>query len=550
MSSHLKKIGFKVGVAIPSICENFSLIIKIRSEETIYCEKEIAFALKVLKVSLGQSSINEKIFSKIICELNGFDLSLNKDNVQNTSKLISLLKIIENINVTNDQTETQFILKKTDDKWRFFVTLDALDTAAESIKYMIYLYKKFSKILDFEWIVGSLNIELTNSAPYLFLLKNGNIEVVLTDYLDIFIFCSILSTEKNDLSRSCKNFEELLSVSSLKNRFSQEKVDYALELHRILSDNCYEFEVDKLFSVKNTCGSLNEATEIVRSISKNDKTKLFYSVYEIAMKSDKGLQIALEEAGFSKYGIQNIRNDDWSRLQAAVQNFLNEKNPIYAKTKMVYEVINNSISSGFKKIDVESAGVCIEDLIENNNIPADILEELKRWRTRTEETTPTRLTKILQTLQKFLIECKSKAKELINLDVLIEICKINKSEEDEDNFKKYKTIAKVFIDQIPLTDSSFDDKIKKKIRDEIVQNKIFLALGTLSQCCQTAPLKIFYKHIEQFKDDFKESNPFKELLTAVSKFEINEKKYFSSNSRYKFVSALTTISISETGILQ
>ena len=75
-----------------------------------------------------------------------------------------------------------------------------------------------------------------------------------------------------------------------------------------------------------------------------------------------------------------------------------------------------------KKTDLESAGVCIEDLInnlENNNIRADILEELKRWRTRTEETTPTRLTNILQTLHQFLIECKSKAKELINLDVYI-----------------------------------------------------------------------------------------------------------------------------------
>ena len=128
----------------------------------IYIFEEIAFALKVLKISLGQSSINEKIFSKIICELNSFDLSLNKDNVQNTTKLISLLKIIENINVTHDQTETQFILKKTDDKWRFFVTLDALDTAAESIKCMIYLYKKFSKILDFEWI----------RSQYLLLLQN------------------------------------------------------------------------------------------------------------------------------------------------------------------------------------------------------------------------------------------------------------------------------------------------------------------------------------------------------------------------------------------
>ena len=259
----------------------------------IYREKEIAFALKLLKISLGQSSINEKIFSKIICELNSFDLSLNKDNVQNTNKLISPLQIIENINVTHDQTETQFILKKTDDKWRFFVTLNALE------------YKKFSKILDFEWIVGSLNIELTYSAPYLFLLKNGNIKVVLTDYLDIYIFCSILSTKKNDLSRSCKNFEELLSVSSLKYRFSQEKVNYALEPHRILNDNCYEFEIDKLFSVKNTCGSLNEATEIVQSISKNDKTKLFYSLYEIAIKADEGLQIALEETGFSKWNTEH-----------------------------------------------------------------------------------------------------------------------------------------------------------------------------------------------------------------------------------------------------
>jgi hypothetical protein len=265
------------------------------------------------------------------------------------------------------------------------------------------------------------------------------------------------------------------------------------------------------------------------------------------MKADEGLQIALEETGFSKYGIQNISNDDWSRLQATFQNFLNEKNPIYAKTKMVYEVVNNAISNGCKKNDVESAGVCIEDLIENNNIPADILEELKRWRTRTEETTPTRLTKILNALLKFLRECKSKAKELIYLDVLIEMCKINKSEEDEDNFKKYKTIAKVFIDQIPLTDSSFDEKIKKKISDEIEQKKIFLALSTLRQCCETASLKIFYKHIEQFKDDLKESNPFKELLTAVSKFKINEQAYYSSNSRYEF---LSKISISEKGFLK
>ena len=546
LSSHLKKIGFKVGVAIPSICENFSLIIKIRSDEVVYHEHDIAFALKVLKISAGQSSTNEKIFSKITCELNNFDLELRKNSVQNTNKLISLLDIIKDINISHDQTETQFILKKTDDKWRFFVTLDSLDTAAESIKYLIFLYKKYSKIPNFEWKVGNLNIHLINSAPYIFLLRNSKIEAVLTDYLDILIFCSVLRSENNDMTRSCQRFENLLSVNSLKNTFSQEKVDYALELQRILNDDSSEIHLDKLFSVKSTCGSIKAALEILRSISKNDKTQLFYSVYEIALATDEGLHITLEEAGFSKYDMQNIKINDWSQLQTTVQNFLNEKNPIYAKTKMVCDVISNSESNGFKKNDIESAGVCIEDLIDSKNVPCEILEELKRWRTRTEETTPTRLTKIHQTLQKFLTECKSKTKELIHLDVLIEICKMNQKAEDEDNFRKYKKIAEVYIGQISLTDS-FDDTIKKKINDDVEQNKTFLALRTLSKCCQATSLQMFYKHIEKFKDTLKERNPLKELLSAASKFKDNEKQSFLGNCRYKFVQAVTKFSILDKG---
>jgi hypothetical protein len=360
LTADLKKIGFNIGVTVPSVGKEFSLSIKIRGHIEVYRNEEIQFVIKVLKIGLGKSTDNEVMFSKIYGELTDVDTMLTKDNIDEVNILISLLKQTQNIKISKSHNETQFVLRKRDNKWRFFISLDAVDSASEAIKKMKTIINSKTIFKNFEWFVGNLNLLSNSTAPLIFFVRNSKIHLILTDYLDILIMMSVFKNVKlTDDFDFESNFHGLLSIKSLNDVFFHEKAEYCAKLDNKLNDNEIEIHFKEKFPFKTSeiHSKLDESLKIFRCIvRKNDKIELFKCFSKISTYYHNDLPLLLDDAGFSKYEISSSNNKDWNLLINKLNQFkIDRKGPVYGKFQTTYDIVNNAILNGYQKEDLNSA---------------------------------------------------------------------------------------------------------------------------------------------------------------------------------------------------
>ena len=91
----LKKVGFEVGVAIPSISNEFTLNIKTGGDIQNYKnEDDISFVLNVLNICFEKGTPIENSFWKAYGELKNINIKLTKKNVKhfNLNSVIEILK--------------------------------------------------------------------------------------------------------------------------------------------------------------------------------------------------------------------------------------------------------------------------------------------------------------------------------------------------------------------------------------------------------------------------------------------------------------------------
>ena len=272
----LKKVGFEVGVAIPSISNEFTLNIKIGGDIQNYKYKDdISFVLNVLNICFEKGTPIENTFWKAYGELKNINIKLTKKNVKhfNLNSVIEILKT-NNITIAKSSIETQRLLKKKNDKWRFFLPLDGPDSVIEAIRTM-NLLKEESNNNDFDnvgWIVGKLDYTQYKSAPLLFLIKNSSIHLVLTDFLDVLIMVNGYKQVQLTETDLQTKFDGLLSIDSKNKTFSQEKADYAIELYNRLNTFTKQKKtIEKcLFEKAKIDDELVDALNIVRSFLQLD----------------------------------------------------------------------------------------------------------------------------------------------------------------------------------------------------------------------------------------------------------------------------------------
>jgi hypothetical protein len=236
--SKLIELDFEVAVAIPSVANEFSLTVKINSKSQVYKnEEEISFVLNVLKICFEEASQSEIVFWQAYGELNDINIKLTKDNVKdfNLNSVIELLKT-DNIIINGKIMEMQALLKKKDDKWRFFLPLDGPDSVIEAIRTMIFLKESNNNnFYGVEWVVGFLGVNQYNSAPLLFLIKNAEVHLVVTDFVDTLILTDGVRQDKLIEIDFNSNFKGLLSIHSLNQTFCNEKANYAIDLYKKLN---------------------------------------------------------------------------------------------------------------------------------------------------------------------------------------------------------------------------------------------------------------------------------------------------------------------------
>ncbi len=293
---YLTNLGFEVGVAIPmvSAVKDNSLDIKIMNENESYSNNdEILFVLKVLEIAFYKASDYETIFFHAIEEIRGVQFNF-RNNLQELLSILRMLKEFKIVVLKTYPIDVRDLLKRKDNKWRFFFPLDGKDNIIEKIRLMIWFKLMGFNLDNIEWVAGSVGLTEFNSSPLMFVTKNSEIHYVLTDHLDALILMNRWE-DVEDLNRNSR-VNGLVSIKSLYETFSQEKADYAIKFHNLLTWKRVRDlkSFTHPFKRSNIDKKIIEATENVRAFDRsafpsNNLSRLFMNLTTISAADRKEL---------------------------------------------------------------------------------------------------------------------------------------------------------------------------------------------------------------------------------------------------------------------
>jgi len=389
----LKQLGFEIGVSVPSAAYSpLSLSIKINANSQVYTNESISFVLKILHVIVDKPSeenYNIKRFYAIFAQLRNFDSSLKKENLNALNYLIRLFIKTEHLHFARDHLQTLSELEKMDNKWRVFLSLDCVDTAAEAVEKLKILNAILENVTDsVQWLVGNLNVQGCSEGPLLYLVRNGKICYVLTDDLDMVIFKNIVRNE-GGLERGLKRVEKpILSVAAITETFSREKAEYLIKFNEILTssslrlpDESTSFPFKKPSLSNTTSGTrLKEAMDMIRCLIPVETThsSLFKCAYQTVISADAEFTRRFEQAGFSEHISEGLS----ARLIKFKEEYLLEKNPRQIKIDRLYRLCEEVKSSGYAESGIKLIENGIDELSGNEaglDISSELNELIKTW---------------------------------------------------------------------------------------------------------------------------------------------------------------------------
>jgi hypothetical protein len=233
ISSDLKKLGFEIAVAISNVSNEFSLTFQLDAKKEIYKSvEEISLVLDVLNICFKKATYIEKNFWQAFSEykeINIFNITLGT-----LTSVIDLSRNTKQLRFTEGE-KFQALMMANDDRWRFFLPLDGIDSTLESIKMLMLIKDSQIDISNIEFVVGRLGMNQYCSIPILFLIKNSKIHLVISDYIDVMILINHSNSQRlTDLDFK-KQFKGLLSIESLNVTFNQENANYTIEVFNKLS---------------------------------------------------------------------------------------------------------------------------------------------------------------------------------------------------------------------------------------------------------------------------------------------------------------------------
>ncbi len=493
----------------------FALIIKSRGVSIIYHykpnqesdEMTMKFTIQCLKILLGKQSHSERIFWNAYCEIKGIDMVLTKQNALFINKTLMSMKEAERFEVKN-KTNMRYYLEKEGSETRLFVPLDGLDTVKESVRMLLCL--RHSELArSVVWTVGSLGLDEFNSAPFLFVIKNREIKLVLTDVLDVCIFWNCISnliTIINTLSSTPESYKH--ESEAIKSYYGIKKV--VDNNYNTIFDS-YVFNYNKVFKGCLTIENLSHTFN-------KDKAKHALEVYRMLTKHRMG-KIKIDQSFFKipKILLDNKLEDTLKAIRLYIRGDFDDSVKLFKffKNKAIksYNSIEKLLEDiGFNDIQIEKSGQKWEELV-------DKLKKHKRW--------------------KFF--------RLEDLENLIDVCEINKNKENiqkESIFKsdeskstlhkenvhmhsreKLKEILKRCICSI-----SMDNKMRGEINKYSEKGHFFTVLELLNNFLYRKNFISFNENLTRLVQIGKNNNMIKEMdLINESASKIDN---IFSNMRY------------------
>lgn len=429
LSEKLSKIGIKVGVALPNISNNQnSLALKINGREEMYTDKDVKHVVEVLKLVVNEAAPIQTRFYTIYAILNGIKLPFG-ENLDDLHSLISILKKTQEIEIGESYLKSRDLCFKTDDKYKFMINLEALDSATDSVSKLNYLQHLFGEAGD--WIVGKFDfkeVQEIHDSPILFAFRNEQLTAICCDTLDALMLHKYVSSRNGDRN-STEALLQLLqpNVENMqRNCFRKNRAQFAVNLSSKLKPKMAvirsQREIKELLGFSMASNELAANLQNRLDLIRNCIVKHYSGIHKAVIKILSQESEKVDAFFKSRANIENMESD--TELSSALQNFLESENPFYGLATTTVESIEAVGVNEEKKQVFEKM---VENLLKHNYCPAELAEQIGYL----EDILPfsERVTKTLQRLENYL--ASNSDKKLESIAVFIRLLNASSEKEKE-----------------------------------------------------------------------------------------------------------------------
>jgi hypothetical protein len=485
MVESLSKQDFKVGVAVKSISEKFRLSVKARGE-VFSSDKaeEIPFILGIIAATVGVGIKNELLFFSMNAEMINTKLPVEgKEEMSDIINLIRKLKIPNNITISRSRLDTLDLLTRNDNKWKFFMPIDAKQTSFQAIRNLQNLTTNFK---DVDWIVGNLDIPQMSATGYLFIVRNSVVFAVCLDDYDLIL----LRDKCYDLTENGLKF---FSPQNMKYSFYPERAQSSEIIIKVIELHSHKNLGINEYGLKSFDEEINEklmnTLELACALHTKNETDFISTLAKFALEENQELTPVLSRAGFSitdlKFYNKILSEDTKKSIAESIHGIITKTSPISTKINIAIQVINEVIDSPEDDIQEYESKLdqVINAIIADENCVQELKNNIEVYN--------------YMDLKLRCVRIKSELENFANREDIIETLfhsKMLHSVLINKNNLHFCDILKRYINKIQINDNIFKS-VKTKFLEELGKKYFNQLIASLAECSHGVKYYILHKGI-------------------------------------------------------
>ena len=486
MAKPLKCLGCRLGVAVQAISPKFESIVKVNGLEHHYdVKEEIPYILSIIGATVGVGFDNEKLFHSLNAEILNTRLPFEtNDELSDMNNLIGKLKNTNNVKIAKSHLETFDLLTKSDDRIKFFMPIDIIQTSFQAIRNLPNLIMTInSKNID--WIVGNLDIAVKQEAGFLYIIKNTKVIAVCLDDYDLILLRERFN--ESDLSGL-----ECLSPKQMDHSFYYERVKTSvliiktIESYDFKSMNFNSFGMKSFEEVPDQ--SVLNALELISTLKSKTLEHFIGILSKYALNEKKELKNCLLKAGYSLTDStfnQNILSDESKQhIIKGIIDVMLSSDPLAAKVNIAVNILKDSDTIPNEKHNQYSLQVntALDKMMNDGNCPKSLMDQIKNFDGIEFKI---RCQQVMNVLEQFQNE--NEDKNSFHLKSLFSIL-------NNENASNVNNVLLSYINQININEQVFGS-VKPKLIEELNKKHFYQLIAYLSEVSHGIKYFIIHKGI-------------------------------------------------------
>jgi hypothetical protein len=381
---------FKTGLILGSFSEKFYL--KINGREYHNNNKdEVSFILDIMIAEFGIEIKNKVLFHSMISESISSTMNLKSNEKINLIHIIEGSMNLKDVILSSSRLDTISLLTQKDNKWKFFMPIDARETSFPAIKILASLTSS-PRLKGVQWIIGNTNTPELSATGFLFIVKNCRVRAICLDELDLtWLRENFVFTSDDRL--------EIISPDKLNNSFyperakTSEKIARAIEMYNHESLNITNYTLSSFDDESNV--DLLNALELASYYAHKDDFKFMGFIAKCAVTEGNVSNVFLKSEFSLCHEMFQIQIINRNRKQIFLKNirqFLEQVVPFSTKIDLakiiLYEPRGPDFEQKLDKIinDLKNNPDCTDDLKLNISYPTglDLETKCKNFRSQLE----------------------------------------------------------------------------------------------------------------------------------------------------------------------